>query len=414
MKRAGFFRRFWPKFVGLVGVNAFIWVATMTFYKLPASFGLMFSSFTLPFLIFFALSDLDVTAAPTTRGRIVRIFGFYIVIGGGSVVLIPGAVGAVIGLPIMFNATIVAFTALCLLLFLLLEFKPPMREQTGFSAVSNMLFLYVGASALYVFTCFALPQYNPAFEIEKLKQAELSLAGADKPTIIKAGLRVYKDFECFNCHNNAPGGETKRGPNLAEIDMGDEEKILDSLIDPYKEILKPFSENPKVAKSMPDYYEKQMSKDELRAIVTYMANIKEVSGVAVPTDHMPEGWWTDPEIVAKGKEIFEGLFDEDVACHVCHGKDGVVLFEGATDFRVSPALPKVTDARFFQIVKFGFEEDSVMDGWGEIISDEQIWQVISYTWTFYSKHTLKKTELVAREPPAGPDAIKIVEEKYWE
>lgn len=414
MRKDGFFKRFLPKLIGLVGVNVFIWIAIMTFYKLPTSFGLLFSSFTLPFLIFFAMSDMDITATKTSAGRSFRIIGFYILIGGGAVVLIPGAVGAAIGLPLMFNATVVTYALLCLFLFVFLEFKPPMREHKGYGVISNMLFLYVGASALYFFTTTALPQYNPEFEIEKLKQAKLSLAGADKPTIIKAGIQVYKDFECFNCHNNAPGGEPKRGPNLAEIDLGDEEKIHQSLVDPYNETLKPYSENPKVAKSMPDYYEKQMSKDEMIAIITYLANVKEVSGKAVSTEFMPEGWWTDPEIVAKGKDIFEGRFNEDVACHVCHGKDGVVQFEGAGDFRVSPNMVKMTDARFFQIVKYGFEEDSPMAGWGEEISDEQIWQVIAYEWTFYSKHTLKKTELVARENPTGLDAIKVVEEKYWD
>jgi mono/diheme cytochrome c family protein len=374
----------------------------------------MFSSFTLPFLLFFALQDFKVTAAETTLGRMGRVFIFYIVLSGGTVVAVPGLVGASIGLPFMFNATIVVFSILCLFLLIALEFKPPMKEQTGLRAGGNMLLLYLGVSFLYYFTTYLLPQYNPAFEIEKLRQAELSLAGADKPTIIKAGQQVYKDFECFNCHNNMPGGELKRGPNLSEIDMGDEIKITESMVDPYKEILKPYSENKKVAKSMPDYYEKQMSKDELIALVTYLDNIKEVSGQAVSTDNMPNGWWTDPKIVAEGQQIFEGLLNEDVACHVCHGKDGIVQFEDATDFRVSEDMINLTDARFFQIVKYGFEEDSPMSGWGEDLSDDQIWQLISYTWTFYTRHTLKKEDLVERKNPEGPKAIKLVEKKYWE
>ncbi|MBI4828517.1 MAG: c-type cytochrome [Nitrospinae bacterium] len=413
--RETFMTNFKPKLIGLVGINVLIWALSFTVYPMPVSFGIMFSAFTLPFLIFFFLSDRGMALAADGKPSLVKILTFYIGISGVSLAVILGAVAKLVGLPFMFVATIVVCAGLCLALFLLLEFKPPMAEPTPAGAFNNMLLVYLGASVLYVATTILLPQYDPKFEIEKIKAAELSLAGADKPTIIKAGKEVFKDFECHNCHNTAPGGEPKRGPNLAEIDMGGEDKIAESLVDPYKEILKPYADNPKVARSMPDYYGKQMSADEQTAVVTYLASLKESAGPAVSTDKMPEGWWTDPAVLAEGQKIFEGLVNEDVACHVCHGKEGVVQFEGATDFRLSPHMIKNTDARFFQIVKFGFGKDNPMIGWRDYLDDAQVWKVIAYTWTFYSKHTLKSEEPVAREDPAGkPDAIDVIKEQYWD
>lgn len=409
-----FMAKFRPKLIGLLGANAVIWVATMTFYKMHWSFGLMFSTFTLPFLVFFFFSDRNMAVGKSAGATFGKAFLFYGAISGGVLILSLSLVMLKIGFPRMFIVTILAFALLCLLLFIFLEFKPPMKEPKGIGAANNLLILYMGTSGLYLFTSFILPQYDPINEINKLKQAGLSLAGADKDTVIAAGKQVYKDFECFNCHNAAPGGEPKRGPNLAEIDLGGRDKITESMTNPYKEILKPYADNPKVARSMPDYYAKQMSKDELEAIVVYMENIKAAAASAVSQEKMPKGWWTDPKIVEEGQKLYEGLVNEDVACHVCHGKDGKPLFEGAPDFTKSQTMENMTEARWFQIVKYGFKKDSPMAGWGSMLNDEQMWKVIAYEWTFYAKGKLGKAELVERKEPEGAGAIQVVKEKYWD
>lgn len=409
-----FMVRFRPKLIGLLAANAVIWLATMTFYKMSWTFGLMFSAFTLPFLVFFFFSDSGVAVGETAGATLGKVFLYYGAVSGGVLILSLSFVMMKIGFPKMFIVTIVAFAVLCLLLFIFLEFKPPMREPKGIGAASNLLILYMGASGLYLLTSFILPQYDPVNEINKLRQTGLSLAGADKETVIKAGMQVFKDFECFNCHNAAPGGEPKRGPNLAEIDMGGRDKITESVTNPYKEILKPYADNPKVARSMPDYYAKQMSKDELEAIVTYMENIKAAGASAVSQEKMPKGWWSDPKVVEEGQKIYEGLVNEDVACHVCHGKDGKPLFEGAPDFTKNPDMENMTEARWFQIIQRGFKKDSPMTGWGALLNDEQMWKVIAYEWTFYAKSKLGKTGLVERKEPEGPNAIPVVREKYWD
>ena len=38
--------------------------------------------------------------------------------------------------------------------------------------------------------------------------------------------------------------------------------------------------------------------------------------------HMPEGWWSDPEIIEQGRQLFIGAENIDVNCAACHGKNG--------------------------------------------------------------------------------------------
>jgi mono/diheme cytochrome c family protein len=408
-----FIEAFRPKLIWLLAANILVWIAILTLYKMPPSFGILFSSFTLPFLVYFFLSDLADAAGKNASGALGGAVIYYLLAPGGLLAAALWIVTRTIGFPRMFSLTIIAYALLCLFLFIYLEFKRPMREPQGFAAVNNIIIVYFVSSAMFIFMSWSLPQYNPEIEIARLTQKGLSLEGADKETVVKAGKQVFKDFECFNCHNASPGGEPKRGPNLAEINVGNKEKIKESLVDPYKEVLKPFADNPKVARSMPDYYQKQMSKDELEAIITYIENIK-TSGPAASSEAMPNGWWVDPAVVAEGKNIFEGITNPDVGCHACHGKDGAPIFEGAADFRKDQNLTLFTDARWFQIVKFGFKKDSPMAGWAAYLSDEQIWKVIAYIWTFYSKETLRKEELVERPAPPADKAIQPVKEKYWD
>lgn len=405
--KSDFWQKFKPKLIGLVFANILLWAACSTFYKMPITFPILFSSFTLVFLLFFVVSDLKLTAGKTFVDRLIRFIIYYAFLSGGVITAVIWFVASSIGFPRMFTVTIVVYALLCLLLFFILEFKPEMKEPKGLRAVNSLLLLYFGTSFLYFYTTAALPQFDPANEIAKLKAAGLKLSGLDKGEVIKAGMKVFRDFECTNCHNVESGLDPKRGPVLNEVDLGDHDNILENIVDPYKVIKKPYADNRKVARAMPDYYQTQMTKDELQAVITYLENIKTLK--AIPTDKMPDGWWTDPKVIAEGNKIYEGLFNEDVACHACHGKDGTPQMEEAADFRTSERLKSTTAARYFQIVKYGFGGESLMGGWAEYLSDEQIWQVIAYANVVGNKGEVKE-----RPDPTGPNAIGLIKEKYWE
>lgn len=97
---------------------------------------------------------------------------------------------------------------------------------------------------------------------------------------------------------------------------------------------------------------------------------------------MPEGWWIDPKILREGRDIFEGIKNEDVACHACHGRDGIPILEGARNLRDVKKMGELSDVDIFRSVSEGME-DTEMSAWGEDLSTEDIWKVIAYTNMFH-------------------------------
>lgn len=93
--------------------------------------------------------------------------------------------------------------------------------------------------------------------------------------IVKMGMKVYKEFECFNCHKIAGKGNKKRkGPELDNIgNLVSAEMMKKKLLDPFvfstegyeKEYQKPV---------MPNNYPKLMSDKEMDAVVAYMLTLK--------------------------------------------------------------------------------------------------------------------------------------------
>lgn len=93
--------------------------------------------------------------------------------------------------------------------------------------------------------------------------------------MVKLGMKVYKEFECFNCHKIAGKGNKKRkGPELDNIgNLVSAELLKKKLLDPFvfstegfdKEYQKPV---------MPDNYPKLMSEKEMDAVVAYMLTLK--------------------------------------------------------------------------------------------------------------------------------------------
>lgn len=97
--------------------------------------------------------------------------------------------------------------------------------------------------------------------------------------------------------------------------------------------------------------------------------------------HMPAGWWTDPKIIAEGKEVYEGLSNAMVTCFACHGPDGKPMLPGARDMRDAAYVNKMTDSYWFWRVAEGIA-DTQMQGFKKMLKEEKIWQVIAYEHTF--------------------------------
>jgi mono/diheme cytochrome c family protein len=93
--------------------------------------------------------------------------------------------------------------------------------------------------------------------------------------MVKLGIKVYKEFECFNCHKIAGKGNKKRkGPELDNIgNLVSAEMMKKKMLDPFvfstegfeKEYQKPV---------MPNNYPKLMTEKEMDAVVAYMMTLK--------------------------------------------------------------------------------------------------------------------------------------------
>ncbi len=240
--------------------------------------------------------------------------------------------------------------------------------------------------------------------------------------LIAEGKTVYNDFECYNCHKiGGKGGVKRRGPELDNVgNVLNAELIRKKILDPTTFMAEGFEREYKKG-VMPDTYADQMAPDAVDALVAYLMSLKDSSvhtprpldpdtgeplkvekaaaptgGGATPppaatpaatptigTEHMPPGWWTDPEIIAKGKEIYEGVANPEVNCAACHGRDGKPVLTGAADFRDPNVINKLSDTEWFNKVANGVP-NTVMTAWKDKLTTEQIWEVIAYENTFHT------------------------------
>jgi mono/diheme cytochrome c family protein len=105
--------------------------------------------------------------------------------------------------------------------------------------------------------------------------------------------------------------------------------------------------------------------------------------------HIPARVWTDPGILARGKEIFAAR------CALCHGEKGDGKGPGAANLPLKPA--DLTDARMvaempgnywvWRVSEGGLVEPfrskgSAMPAWKGELSMEERWAVIAYAHTF--------------------------------
>ena len=95
-----------------------------------------------------------------------------------------------------------------------------------------------------------------------------------------------------------------------------------------------------------------------------------------------------PEVVEKGKVIFEGKG----TCFNCHGMDGGGNGPAAAQLNPSPRnfqhhgfWRHRTEGEIFWVIKYG-SPGTAMIGFGPVLSDEEIWSVIQYERTFAGGH----------------------------
>ncbi len=346
---------------------------------LPLVFKVMFSTFSLCGLIMFMIHETGMLKKEgSSIGRLIKFFFFYILIGFGSIFGIIWLVMGYYGFFPVFIWTVVVYAWIAFLILVALDAKP-MKEQTPAAGMANLIILYLVMCVGFVTMGYALPQYEPRWEIKKLIGDRGDLSKADKPTLIKVGSEIFKDFECFNCHNASPGGIEKRGPNLATTAIGGDSNIMENIVEPQKVISKGY-DKPKIRNAMPDYYGKQIKPLERKALVEFLKSLQ--AAASVSTEEMPEGWWKDPKVIEEGGKIYEGLVNDDVMCGACHGSEGPPLMEGARDFRDKKYMDSRTDKELFDAITDGVVDangdPTPMTEWGSMINPGQRWKVLAY------------------------------------
>jgi len=109
--------------------------------------------------------------------------------------------------------------------------------------------------------------------------------------------------------------------------------------------------------------------------------------VPVPDEYkgkkMPSGWWTDPKMIEAGQAIYEGKTNPEVVCAECHGSDGQPTRKGrgARDLRNAKNMNRFTEEYWFWRISEGVSKTK-MQGWKNLLTEEQRWQVMAYEHTF--------------------------------
>ncbi len=117
--------------------------------------------------------------------------------------------------------------------------------------------------------------------------------------------------------------------------------------------------------------------------------------------HMPEGWWTDADIIEEGRLIFRGEENIDVNCASCHGKDGKPVKRGARDFRVGARMSLYSDSYWFWRISEGVPKTK-MKPWKEKLSEEDRWKVMAYEHTFSHEGQPALHDDYQEAPPVAP------------
>ena len=225
-----------------------------------------------------------------------------------------------LGFPHVFQVMFVAYVALGLAVFLLLD-APPMKRLSGWAAGAALVGFYLILSAIYIVGASSWPQYDPEVEkgkIEKILKRKRALvlarqgqvdallervqalqdnsqtviarlgrfapavAAPEVPqeqgalTVMERGAEVYDLYECYNCHKiGGKGSVKKRGPILDNIgSFLTVNDIKRKIFDPTYLYAEGFEKEHKKGR-MPDKYKDLMTEEEVTALATYLSTLKD-------------------------------------------------------------------------------------------------------------------------------------------
>lgn len=225
-----------------------------------------------------------------------------------------------LGFPHVFQAMFVAYVALGLAVFLLLD-APPMKRLSGWTAGAALVGFYLALSAIYIVGASSWPQYDPEVEkgkIEKILKRKRALVMAEEGqvdtllqrvqalqdnsqtviarlgrfapavqvaetpqdqgalTVTERGAEVYDLYECYNCHKiGGKGSVKKRGPILDNIgSLLTVNDIKRKIFDPTYLYAEGFEKEHKKGR-MPDKYKELMTDEEVTALATYLSTLKD-------------------------------------------------------------------------------------------------------------------------------------------
>ncbi|MGD9316920.1 MAG: c-type cytochrome, partial [Anaerolineae bacterium] len=105
---------------------------------------------------------------------------------------------------------------------------------------------------------------------------------------------------------------------------------------------------------------------------------------------------TSPEEIAQGQELYAAN------CVACHGEagDGSAL-PGAANFTDQELMASKDPAEFFEKITAGVE-GSAMPAWGETFTQDEIWALVNFVWTFAYEPAEVAEEPVPEEPTSPP------------
>lgn len=258
-------------------------------------------------------------------------------------------------------------------------------------------------------------------------------AETDPPgELIEQGRQAYEDWECYNCHFiGGEGGVKRRGPELDNIgSLLSPDAIRAEILNPSSSLAEGFEkEYNKV--TMPDDFGKRLSDDEISALAAYLSTLKddsvqtpsplfpgtakgdEAPFYAIPLSYqksVPVGWWTDPEIIAEGKAIYEGQVYPGVVCAACHGPDGTPVIPNAADFRDPDLVEGWSDAYWFWRISTGVPE-TPMPAWEDKLTPEEIFKAMAYENTFaYEGEPIDHSEMFY--PPRAKEGRAFREREH--
>ncbi|MFQ5847010.1 MAG: cytochrome c [Candidatus Methylomirabilales bacterium] len=361
------------------------------------------------------------------------------VVATGVLAIVVWFASGLIGFPTVFRLYFVGYVLIALPFFVLLDVRFGAQPRHGGVAI---LAVFLIASAALVLAGWLLPQYSPEVEQQKIarlqrsflerqkpqriealrKRAEelgLALVKRDQvtqasaasegapvgpsPALIERGRLAYDDWECYNCHKiGGKGGVKRRGPELDQVgNLLSPDSIHAELLNPRSSLAEGFEEEYNKV-TMPDDYSERMSEEEISALVAYLATLQDASvqtprplfpGTAkgdrgpfyeIPLEYqrtMPAGWWTDPQVLAEGKAIYEGQVHSDVVCAACHGRDGVPIVTGAADFRDPDLVEGWSDTYWYWRIAKGVP-DTPMTPWEGKLTTREIFKVMAYVNSF--------------------------------